>query len=75
MKDNSSAVALCFMLDLVPCSMVRVTALHTEVKMLADLKLFLCLALVPWVSGCERGGTPAQQVSQASPKPRSREGR
>jgi len=31
----------------------------------AGIKLFLCLALVPWLSGCERGGTPAQQGSQA----------
>lgn len=32
----------------------------------ADIKLLLCLALVPWLSGCEGGGTPAQQVSQPS---------
>lgn len=32
----------------------------------ADIKLLLCLALAPWLLGCERGGTPAQQGSQAS---------
>lgn len=41
--------------------------------MLAGIKLLLCLALVPWVSGCERGGTPAQQVSQTSTEAAVRE--
>ena len=32
----------------------------------ADIRLSLCLALVPWLSGCERVGAPAQQASQAA---------
>jgi hypothetical protein len=39
--------------------------MRTEVKMNAAIKLFLCLALVPWLPGCERG-TPAQRASQAT---------
>ena len=32
----------------------------------ADIKLLLCLALIPSLAGCERGGTPARRAPQAS---------